>query len=121
MLYRSFLSRRALRLVYKVLFDSGATYSIMRKDIAEKLGHIEPLPEPMEFSTVEDGRKLKAEGVVRLEFYIDGVRFSDEFIVMDGITEDVIIGAKTMQAWRFRLDFEKEKVILERKAIELRI
>ena len=82
--------------VKKALFDSEGTYSIIRKDIAEKLEQITPLPEPMEFSTVEDGRKLKAEGKVVLDFYIDGGRFSDEFIMMDGITEDVIIGAKTM-------------------------
>ncbi len=33
------------------LFDSGATYSCIKKELAEKLGVIEILPEPIELSS----------------------------------------------------------------------
>jgi len=54
---------------------------------------------------------------VRLDFYLDGDRLSDEFLVVqdDIATEEVIIGAKTMQAWRIVIDMEKEDVYSIRK------
>lgn len=57
--------------VVNALFDSGATYSFVRKDIP------------------------------------------------DEINEEVIIGAKTMQSWRFKLDFENEKVLFDPNVTKL--
>lgn len=37
----------------------------------------------------------------------------DEFFVTDILSEEVIIGAKTMQAWRLKLDFEQDRVIVD--------
>lgn len=49
------------------LFDSGATYSCLRPDIARELGNVENLPEPMEFGTVKDGEKVTTKECVRRE------------------------------------------------------
>ena len=104
----------------KTLFDSGATYSCVKKDLARELEILIPLAEPLVFETAEQGKTLEAREAVRLDFYIDGYRFSDEFMVLPGLSEEVIIGAKTTQAWRLKLDFEKEEVIIDPRVTRLR-
>jgi len=79
------------------MFDSGASYSIVRRDIAEQIARLE------------------------FRFADSKARFSDEFVVFDTLTEAVIIGAKTMQAWRITLDFNLEKVIYRKSAERLRV
>jgi hypothetical protein len=103
------------------IFDSGSTYSCIQPELAEKLATIEPLPEPMDFGTAEEGRHLRAEAAVRLNFYLDGYRFSDEFMLIPGLSEAVIIGAKTLQGWRMKLDFEADKVIIDPRVTHLRL
>ena len=103
------------------IFDSGATYSCIQPELARKLGTVEPLPEPMDFGTAEGGRTLRAEQAVRLNFYLDGYRFSDEFMLIPGLSEPVIIGAKTLQAWRLKLDFEADEVIIDPRVTHLRL
>jgi hypothetical protein len=95
------------------LFDTGATYSFIRRDVAERLATALPLDEPLNFETAQEGDQLTATHVVRLAFLLNGFRFSDEFIVLDELSEPVIIGAKTMQAWRMKLDMEHEEVIVD--------
>lgn len=105
----------------EIIFDSGATYSVIRPDLAEKLGIVESLPEPMEFGTAEDRRTFRAEKAVRLNFYLNGYRFSDEFMLIPGLSEPAIIGAKTLQAWRMKLDFEADEVIIDPRVTKLRL
>ncbi|HIE05481.1 MAG TPA: retroviral-like aspartic protease, partial [bacterium (Candidatus Stahlbacteria)] len=95
------------------IFDSGATYSCIQPKLAEKLGITEPLPEPKHFGT--------AEARVSLDFNLDGYTFSDEFMVIPGLSDPVIIGAKTLQAWRMKLDFENDEVIIDPRVTKLRL
>ncbi len=101
------------------LFDSGATYSCISPELAGKLAVVEPLDEPMEFGTAEEGRHVTARDAIRVNFYIDGCRFSDEFMVIPGLPVDVIIGAATLQKWRMKLDFENDEVIIDPRVTEL--
>jgi len=101
------------------IFDSGSTYSCINPGVAEGLGVVEPLPEPMEFSTAEEGRKVIANGAVRLNFYIGDYRFSDEFMVIEGLSNGLIIGATSLQKWRLKLDFEKDDVIIDPRVTKL--
>ncbi|HDD45061.1 MAG TPA: retroviral-like aspartic protease [Candidatus Desulfofervidus auxilii] len=103
----------------EAIFDSGSTYSCIHPELAKKLGTIEPLPEPMEFLTAEEDRKVIAKGAVRLNFYIGKYRFSDEFMVIDNLSNGVIIGAATLQKWRLKLDFEKDEIIIDPKVTKL--
>ena len=104
-----------------VLFDSGATYSVIRKELAKTIANLEPLPEVMEFGTTDEGTSLKTTESMRCNFYINGDRFSDEFMVIEKLSEELIIGAKTMQAWRMKLDLENDDVIYDPKVTKLRI
>ncbi|MEA3345185.1 MAG: retropepsin-like aspartic protease [Chloroflexota bacterium] len=103
----------------EAIFDSGATYSCIHPELAKTLATIEPLPEPMEFSTAEEGREMTARGAVRLNFYIEDYRFSDEFMVIEGLSNRVLIGAATLQKWRLRLDFENDEVIIDPRVTKL--
>jgi len=103
------------------LFDSGATYSCVEKGLAEQLEMITPLAEPLSFETAKKGEEVEAREAVRLDFYMNGYRFSDEFIVIPDLSEAVIIGAATMQKWRFKLDFEHEEVIVDPRVTKLRL
>lgn len=103
------------------LFDSGATYSCIRPDLAGTLEIILPLPEPMEFTTATEGEHVTARQRVSLNFHLDGYRFSDEFMVIAGLSEPVIIGAATMQKWRMKLDFEADEVIIDPRVTKLRL
>ena len=101
-------------------FDSGATYSCIQPELAQRLGIVERLPEPRELGTAKEGKSLTAEEAIRLDFYIDAYRFSDEFMVIPGLSEPVVIGATTLQKWRIKLNFETEEVIIDPRVTKLR-
>ena len=103
----------------EALFDSGSTYSCIHPDIAERLGIVEPLPKPRQFLTAKEGEIVEATGRVTLDFYIDDYLLSDEFMVVENLSNGVIIGAKTLQAWRIKLDFEHDQVIVDPRAKKL--
>jgi hypothetical protein len=102
------------------LFDSGASYSLIRREVAEQLANLEPLPQPMTFEMAEQGATVTARERVVLDFWIDGYRFSDEFLVLDNLSEAVVIGAVTMQKWRMKLDMEREEVVIDPSVTRLR-
>lgn len=103
------------------LFDSGATYSCIRPDLAAAVEVVLPLPGPMDFSTAKDGEVVTARERVSLNFYLQGYRFSDEFMLIPGLSEPVVIGAATLQKWRMKLDFEADEVIIDPRVTKLRL
>jgi len=103
------------------LFDSGSTYSCIQPLLAKRLEEVVPLPEPMEFETAKEKEKVEAKERVSLNFYLNGYRFSDEFMLIPGLSEEVIIGAATLQKWRMKLDFENDDVIIDKRVTKLRL
>lgn len=124
------------------IFDSGASYSCIQPGLAKELGMVEPLPEPMDFGTAVSPLSLRAEALsvakgrrsnlksggclsaseaVRLNFHLNGYRFSDEFMLIPNLSEPVIIGAATMQKWRLKLNFETDEVIIDPRVTKLRL
>jgi len=81
------------------------------------------LPEPIVFETADEGDFITAEYGVILEFFLEDAPrcFTDAFMVLDTLSEDLIIGATTMQKWQIKLDFDSEKVVYDRKMHRLRI
>jgi len=109
----------------RALFDSGADYSIIRLDIAERVAELNTLPDPEDwvFETARPGDLVQTKYRVALDLLFDDslYRFSDEFVVFDSCTEEVIIGAKTLQAWHITLDFDTEQVHYRKTARRLRV
>lgn len=105
----------------EAVFDSGATYSCIKKELAEKIEIITPLPFNLEFGTADEGHRIKAVSHISILFFINKDRFSDEFMVIEGLSTDVIIGVKTLQSWRMKLDFEKDDVLYDPEVTKLQI
>lgn len=103
------------------LFDSGASVSCIRPELAKELEPPIPLRIPLIVSTADKKNNMPVNEKVSLEFYIDGYRFWTEFFLVSDLSEDVIIGATTLQQWRFKLDFEKEEVIIDPRVTRMRI
>jgi hypothetical protein len=101
--------------VLYALFDSGATYSCISKEIAEQLENLIPLHKPMRMVTAHEDTFMEVNYAVRLDFYYEDIRLTDEFYVLPSLSEEVIIGASTMQKWRIKLDFEHDTIILDPK------
>src|SRR5688500_18317076 len=104
---------------YWALFDTGSTYSCIREDLAEKIGLLDKLPNSMYFSTASFNEFLKVDNGMRLNFEINDVPLSDEFMVVPHLSEEVIIGVTTMQKWRIKLDFEKDTVYVDPRVAKL--
>ena len=78
------------------LFDSGATYSCITEEVAGLLTIPEQLFTPMRLATAKDDVHIIINATARLDFFHDDIRLSDEFLIVPGLSEDVIIGAHTM-------------------------
>jgi predicted aspartyl protease len=100
----------------KALFDSGSTYSCLSPEIADKLSTRLRLPEPIEVETADKGHFIRIEDRVTLDFHLNKLRLTDEFMVVPGLAEEAIIGATTMQKWRIKLDFEHDEIITDPRA-----
>jgi predicted aspartyl protease len=106
------------KMVY-ALFDSGATFSCLRPDIALQIEEAKPLRRPMEVATASEGHFVKINEALRADFYYGDIRLSDEFMVVPGLSEEGIIGVNTLQKWRIKLDFEHDTVIVDPKVSKL--
>lgn len=49
------------------------------------------------------------------DFYYEDIRLTDEFYIIPDLSEQVIIGASTMQKWRIKLDFDHDTIIIDPK------
>ncbi len=100
----------------KALFDSGSTYSCLSPEIAAQLSTLLKLPDPILVETADKGHLIRIEDRVTLDFYLNNLRLTDEFMVVPGLAEEAIIGATTMQKWRIKLDFEHDEIITDPRA-----
>jgi hypothetical protein len=103
------------------LFDSGANLSCINPDflkdveIPTKLGRIRNV------YTAAEGHFIEIDSAVRLDFYLEDVLLSDEFLIVPGLSEEAIIGAATMQKWRIKLDFEHDTVHVDPKVAKMQL
>jgi hypothetical protein len=103
----------------QVLFDTGASSSFVRRDIGDSLATILKLPSP-EVYTLGDGvGRLRAVETAVLYVLVKGIRISDNFTVVPRLSDEIIIGATTLQKWRVKLDLENEDVLIDRRVSRL--
>lgn len=103
------------------LFDSGATYSCIDRDLAREVDTLVPLPSSLPLEMVQAGKTVKVKERVALDFHLDSCCFSGEFMVVPDLSSQLIISAATMQKWRFKLDFEADEVIIDPRVTRLRL
>ncbi len=95
------------------LFDSGSSFSCIHPDHVKELGEPTAIRTPIEVETASADSRLIIRERMTMDFYIQDIHMFDDFMVVPGITEDVIIGATTMQKWRLKLDFEHDIVVVD--------
>lgn len=100
---------------FYTLFDSGATFSCINADLVESVEKPVKLRRPKEVATASEGHYVKITSAVRLDFYINDLMLSDEFMVVPNLSEEAILGVTTLQKWRIKLDFEHDTVIVDPK------
>ncbi len=98
------------------LFNSGSTYSCLNPATAERLSTVLKLSSPLKIDTLSRGRFIQIEDRVTLDFYLNNLRLTDEFMFVPGLAEKAIIGATTMQKWRIKLDFGHDEIITDPRA-----
>lgn len=77
------------------------------------------LPFPETYTLGDGVGELRVNETVVLHLSINGVRISDNFIVATRLSDEVIIGANTLQKWRIKLDLENEKVVIDKRMSRL--
>jgi hypothetical protein len=102
------------------LFDSGANLSCIHPDFAG-LATRESLGRTRLIATASEAHVIEVKDRVLLDFYLNDVLLSDEFLVVPGLSEEVIIGAATMQKWRIKLDFEHDKATVDSKVAKMQL
>lgn len=103
------------------LFDSGANLSCINPDFLMNLETPVKLGRTRNLATASEGHFIKISERVSLDFYLEDVLLSDEFLVVPGLSEEAVIGAATMQKWRIKLDFEHDTVHVDPKVAKLQL
>lgn len=94
------------------LFDSGADLSFIHPDSIKELENPVHLGRVRRLATASAGHLIEVKERVGLDFLIDDILLSDEFLLVPGLSEEVIVGVSTLQKWRMKLDFEHDRVII---------
>jgi hypothetical protein len=103
------------------LYDSGANLSCINPEYLEDLEKPTQLGRIRMMGTAAEGHYIEVTQRVSLDFYMDDVLLSDEFLVIPGLSEEAIIGAATMQKWRIKLDFEHDVAIVDPKVAKMQL
>jgi len=117
------LEYKGRRVSKKALVDTGASKSIISKNLAVKLGALIPLDEPYELRTANKDGRLCIIGFARLKIKFQGVTIPGgcTFEVADNLREDidVIIGRPEIDSWG--IIFTPEGVKLRKVPVEFDI
>ena len=103
------------------LFDSGANLSCISPEFVDQLEVPLSLGRERKMATASEAHFIVIKERVTLDFYIEDVLLSDEFLIVPGLSEEAIIGAATLQKWRIKLDFEHDTVHVDPKAAKMQL
>jgi hypothetical protein len=94
-----------------VLFDSGASRSLVKSDVAMELSTPRKLLIPREF-VVADGDKIVCDLFCELIVEIEGKEIGIEAFLVDKLPVPLIFGALDMEAYGIKLDLAKRRLDL---------
>jgi len=104
----------------RVLYDSGAGSSFVRRDIAESLGSVVATLRPITFTMADGEGSFTADQEVALYIDADGDPLMHHFFVVDRLAEELVVGADMMQRFKISLDMDGESVSIDPRALYLR-
>ncbi|MFQ6114742.1 MAG: retropepsin-like aspartic protease [bacterium] len=105
----------------EALFDTGASASFIRQTLAKNLATIVKLPTPWTFVQGDGKNKITIQNGIMVNLTINEITVFQQIMVADELSEELIIGADTMQRWKIQLDPEHEDVIIDKKVLDLKL
>lgn len=106
----------------EVLFDSGASSSLIRRDCALALGaQLQTIRRTRRFRLANGEPGLASNTLCTLELELKGKQIDGNFYVVDRLPREVVVGVDFMQRWDIRLFPQREdyEVGVDPDAIEL--
>ncbi len=103
------------------LFDSGASASFIRRETAKNIATIVKLPTSFKFIQSDGKHEITIQHCINVNLTINDVTVFQQLLVADELSEELIIGADTLQHWKIKLDAEHEDVIIDKKVLELKL
>ena len=104
----------------RVLYDTGAGASFVRRDIGENLGDFVSTARPIRFTMADGQEAFTVDEAIHLGIDVDGTFLQFPFYVVDELAEELIIGADMMQRWKISLDLDNESVAIDPLALYMR-
>ena len=77
----------------RVLYDTGASPSLVRRDIAQPLGDFAVSPISMEFMMANGQGTFTVDQVITLAIDVEGTPLVYTFYIADDLAEELVIGA----------------------------
>jgi hypothetical protein len=92
-----------------VIFDSNATRTVIRKDVAKKFCNIIYFEEPKPIRVVDGKNSIKAIGSANFVIEIEDCEIGDSMHIVDKLDVDMIIGSSTLHIHKIKMIFDEEK------------
>jgi len=102
------------------LFNCGANLSCINPRYAKELGKATSIG-MMRQLNISNENNIEIRELIRLKFYISDLLLSEEFLMVPGLGEEVVIGANTIRKWQIKLDFEHGKALVHPKVPSLQL
>ena len=106
--------------IVRVLYNTDARDSLVRRDIAQPLGDFAVSPISMEFMMANGQGTFTVDQVITLAIDVEGTPLVYTFYIADDLAEELVIGANMMQRFKITLDLEGEAVTIDPRALYLR-
>ena len=103
----------------RVLYDTGAGSSFVRRDIADILGDTATAARPMRFMMADGQEGFTADRIISLDIDVGGTSLMYPFYAVEDLAEELIIGADMMRKWKITLDLDNEAVSIDPRALYL--
>ncbi|HEC37021.1 MAG TPA: retroviral-like aspartic protease [bacterium] len=93
----------------KVLFDSGASVSVIRQDIAEEICTINYFKEAKPMTLADGETTINSVGTCAFITGIEGCDIDDNMRVVEKLGSEMIIGASTLQKHKIKMVFDEDE------------
>lgn len=83
--------------------------------------NIVKLPTTYKFVQGDGKHEIVIQHSVIINLTINDITVFQSLLVADELSEELIIGADTLQHWKIKLDPEHEDVIIDKKVLDLKL
>ncbi len=107
--------------ILEAFFDENLSFSLVCEATIKSIAT--PIQKPnskMVFNELT-GFSIVTDKTVCLDFLVNGLMLSDEFLVVENLSTQVIFGATTLRKWRIKLDISNNALLLNPQVAQFRL